>query len=404
MQETERISKELLGEECSIWFSEQFNGLSILIKAPINTCKSLIKECGAELIIGKDNTLVRPIIHTGIRIFDDKVNPLLLTGAHRFQVENKALLKVLKSESCLVGLYNELGVLVARGQVAFNSNTRNIIDMIGSLDNLYFGNFTSEVNNSLDSFDYTIDNTRQFKNPYLIDLMTIGCQFKDWKYVDAHFIGLMEQTQIRIDDIEEGATLEKYVWLSIESLFPFSIYLNPKFKNSKGDKELTDILAFYDLGVFLIETKGLSIFSQTKEKSMDKKVATLQKHIKKAIKQLIGATENIQRGTEFFNSKEEKIVFKRNIIPHCIVLVSELLPFGDWKSIQKEILIAMIDAKIYLNVLDFREFATLVKNTKGKKEFLDYYLMQRTEKFVEHDNVHLRTLMTDGKNIPYEKP
>ena len=209
----------------------------------------------------------------------------------------------------------------------------------------------------------------------------------------------MEQPQTRIDDIEEGATLEKHVWFSIERLFSFNIYLNPKFKNSKGDKELTDILAFYDLGIFLIETKGLSIFAQTKEKSMDKKVATLQKHIKKAIKQLIGATENIERGTEFFNSKGEKIEFKRNIVPHCIVLVSELLPFGDWENIQKEILRTMREANIYLNVLDFTEFMTLVKNTKGKKEYLDYYLMQRTEKFVEHDNIHLRTLITGSNNV-----
>jgi len=399
VQETERISKELLGEEASIWFTEQINDLSIMIKAPINTCKSLIKGCGAEIIIGKDNTLAKPIIHTGIRIFDDKINPLLLTGAHRYREENKALIKILKSESCLVGLYNELGVLVATGQVVFNSNTQKVIEMIGSLHSLFFGGFTTEVTDSLNSFDYTIDNTRQFKNPYSIDLMTLGCEFKDWNHVDTHFVGLMEQPQTRIDDIEEGATLEKHVWFSIESLFPFNIYLNPKFKNSKRDKELTDILAFYDLGIFLIETKGLSIFAQTKEKSMDKKVATLQKHIKKAIKQLIGATKNIERGTEFFNSKGEKIEFKRNIVPHCIVLVSELLPFGDWENIQKEILIAMSEAKIYLNVLDFREFMTLVKNTKGKKEYLDYYLMQRTEKFVEHDNIHLRTLITGGNNV-----
>ncbi|MBD0778249.1 hypothetical protein HPE56_10630 [Maribacter sp. ANRC-HE7] len=396
MQETERISKELLGEEASIWFTEQLNDLSILIKAPINTCKSLINDCGAEIIIGKDNTLDKPIIHTGIRILDDKVNPLLLTGSHRYREENNALIKILKSKFCLVGLYNELGVLVATGQVIFNSDTKKAIEMIGSLDGLFFGDFTKEVTDSLDSFDYTIDDSRQFENPYSIDLMTLDCEFKVWNHVDTHFVGLLEQPQTRIDDIEEGATLEKHVWFSIESLFPYNIYLNPKFKTNKGDKELTDILASYDLGFFLIETKGLSIFAQTKEKSMDKKVATLQKHIRKAIKQLIGATENIERGTEFFNSKGEKIDFKRNVVPHCIVLVAELLQFGDWKNIQKEIRTAMREAKLYLNVMDFREFMTLVKNTKGKKEYLDYYLMLRAEKFIEHDNIHLRSVITGG--------
>ncbi|PSK98313.1 nuclease-related domain-containing protein [Cecembia rubra] len=404
MQETERISKELLVEDASIWFTEQLNDLCILIKAPTNTCKSLIKECGAEIIIGKDNTLIKPIIHIGIKIFDDKINPLLLTGAHRFREENKALIKILKSESCLVGLYNELGVLVSRCQVVFNSDTQQILEFIGGLETLYFGDFTGEVIDSLDSFDYTIDNTRQFKNPYLIDLMTINCEFKNWNHVDAHFAGVIEQPQTRIDDLEEGATLEKYVWFSIESLFPFNIYLNPRFKNSKGDKELTDILAFYDSGIFLIETKGLSVFAQTKEKSMEKKVTTLKKHIKKAITQLIGATENIERGTQFFDSKGKKIELNKNIVPHCIVLVSELLPFGDWENIQKEILIAMCESKIFLNVLDFREFMTLVKNTKGKKEYLDYYLIQRTKKFVEYKNIHLRTIVTGQNRLEDQEP
>lgn len=396
MQDTERISKELLREDSSIWFTEQHKDLCILIKAPINTCKSLISDCGSEIIIGKDNTLDKPIIHTGIRIFDDKVNPLLLTGVHRYREENIALIKILKAKSCLVGLYSELSILVATGRIVFNSDTIKVIEMIGSLESLYFGDFNTLVNDSLNSFDYTIDNSRQFKNPYSIDLITLDCKFKDWNHVDTHFVGLMEKVQTRIVDLEEGVTLEKHVWFAIESLFPFNIYLNPKFKTSKGDKELTDIFAFYDLGIFLIETKGLSIFAQTKDKSMDKKVASLQKHIKKAIKQLIGATENIGRETEFFNSKGEKIDFKRNIVPHCIVLVSELLPFGDWNDVQKEILRTMCEAKIYLNVMDFREFITLVKNTKGKKEYLDYYLMQRTERFVEHDNIHLRTVITGG--------
>ena len=390
----EHISKKLLAEDASILFVEQLNNISILIKAPINTCKSFIIGCEAEIIIGKDNTLEKPIIHTGIRIFDDMVNPLLLTGSHRYREENHALIKILKSDSCLVGLYNELGILVATGQVVLNSKTKfEAIEMIGSEEYLYYGNFTQEVSDSLDSFDYSIDNSRQFKNPYAIDLMTLGCNFKDWNIVDSHFVGLMEKPQTKIDDIDEGTNLEKYVWFSIESLFPFSIYLNPKFKTNKGDKELTDILAFYDLGIFLIETKGLSVFAQTKDKSMVKKVATLQKHIQKAILQLAGAKENIERGTDFYNSKGEKIDFKRDVIPHCIVLVSELLPFGDWKKIQKEILIAMRDAKIYLNVMDFKKFMTLVKNTKGKKEYLDFYLMQRTERFVEHDSIHLKAVI-----------
>ena len=94
MQETERISRELMGEDASIWFTEQLGELSIVIKAPTNSCKALINGCRAEIIIGIDNTLESPIVHTGIRIFDDIVNPLILTGAHRYQEENTSLVRI----------------------------------------------------------------------------------------------------------------------------------------------------------------------------------------------------------------------------------------------------------------------------------------------------------------------
>src|SRR5690606_24319189 len=126
-------------------------------------------------------------------------------------------------------------------------------------------------------------------------------------------------------------------------------------------------------------------------KSMDKKVLTTQKHIKKEIDQLVGANANMKRGTEFFNSKGELIVFNRNIVPHCIVLVAELLHFGDWKEIEMQIIQTMIENEIYLHVFDLRELVSLLKVSQGRKEHFDYHLMKRAEKFVEIQSIHMRS-------------
>lgn len=124
---------------------------------------------------------------------------------------------------------------------------------------------------------------------------------------------------------------------------------------------------------------------------MKKKVKTLQKHIHKAISQLEGAVRNVKMGTIFYNSKGDIIKFNRDIIPHCIVLVSELYHFGDWKETQLKILTAMEKSKVFFNVMEFREFMILVKNSKGRKKYLDYYLMNRTEEFVKQNTIHIRT-------------
>ncbi len=256
---------------------------------------------------------------------------------------------------------------------------------------MYSGEFTKRVKQSLDSFDFSIDAMREFEQAYRIDTIIADCKFQNWNNPEANFIGLVDHARTKLTDEKEGGTLEKHIWFSLENIFPFEIYHSPKFKTKSGEKEFIDILAYYDLGIFLIESKGLSIFDGAIEKTMDKKVLTTQKHIKKGIDQLVGANENMKRGTDFFDSKGEPISFNRNIVPHCIVLVAELLHFGDWKGIENLIMKTMIEKGIYLHVFDLRELVSLLKISQGIKEHFDYHLMKRAERFVEVQSIHIRS-------------
>ena len=83
------------------------------------------------------------------------------------------------------------------------------------------------------------------------------------------------------------------------------------------------------------------------------------------------------------------IQFNKSIIPHCIVLLSELLPFGDWSEIVNEIINVMMNENIFLHVLDLLEFMKYIKMSAGKKEYFDYYLMQRAKAFIENKNIFL---------------
>lgn len=392
MKPIERILKELKSEEACIWFTKEDGTLVLIIKAPLNSCKAIVHGCRTEILFGIDQTVDRPIVHSGIRIYDDLENPLLLTGAHRHFDENENLIKILEQEGCAVVLYSELGLPLVYGQVRIDEKKcHEISNLIGSAEHLYSGEFTGRVKQSLDSFDFSIDTTRAFERAYKIDKIIANCQFQNWNHPEAHFVGLADQAKTKITDEAEGGTLEKHIWFSLENVFPFEVYHSPKFKTKSGEKEVIDILAYHDLGIFLIESKSLSIFEGGIEKSMDKKVLTTQKHIKKGIDQLVGANENMKRGTEFFNSKGELIVFNRNIVPHCIVLVAELLHFGDWKGIENLIMKTMIEKGIYLHVFDLRELVSLLKISQGRKEHFDYHLMKRAEKFVEVQSIHIRS-------------
>lgn len=390
MNDPERIYQELVHENASIWYVADNYGAKIMIKAPSSTIRAIINGCKVIFLFGRDAQAGKIYFHTGVKIYDDMVNFLLITGTHRFVQEHEALKAIMQKSTTVIELYNELSVCVAIAYVSFNENDReNILKMLGNTKELYSGDFAKEVISSLDSFDYTLDKSRDYLNAREIDTLLVEGHFSEWKIMKSTFIGLNEVNEIHMDDKNEGGTFEKQIWVSLESLFNYNLYKNPKIKNKTGERELTDILAFYDKGIFLIESKALAVISLTNEKSMDKKVANIQKQIKKGIRQLVGAKKNLDNDVGIYDSNGNIIQFKKNIIPHCIVLVSELLPFGNWKEIVNEIMIVMTEENIFLHVLDLLEFMKYIKISSGKKEYLDYYLMERAKAFVENENIFL---------------
>lgn len=392
MKDAERIYQELLHEDASIWYVADNYGSKIMIKAPSSTIKAIIKGCRVFFSFGKDSLSKNIYFHTGVKIYDDMVNFLLITGTHRFAQEHESLKIIMWENKTVIELYNELNVCAAVAHVSFNGNNKeSVLKLLGNTKALYIGDFTEEVIFSLDSFDYTLDKSRDYLNAREIEILLVEGHFTEWKIMKSTFIGLNEVNEIHMDDQNEGGAFEKQIWASLESLFDYNLYKNPKIKNKNGEREFTDILAFYDKGIFLIESKALAVFSLTNEKSMDKKVANIQKQIKKGIRQLVGAKKNINNDVSIYDLNGNIIQFNKNIIPHCIILVSELLPFGDWKDIVYEIMTVMIKENIFLHVLDLLEFMKYIKISSGKKEYLDYYLMERVNAFIENENIFLVT-------------
>lgn len=208
--------------------------------------------------------------------------------------------------------------------------------------------------------------------------------------MENHFIGINENNKIIADDSNEGETFERQAWVSLESLFDAQIYRNPKVPHRKGMRELTDVFAFSDYGLFLIETKSLGILSAQYEKAMEKKVKGLQQQIHKGIDQLVAAVKKLAERVAVFDTKDNEIHFNRELLPHCILLVSELLPFGEWKEIEIKMMVAMVENNIYLHVMDLREFMRHIGMARGDKDRLDFLLIERCKSFVEHETIHLK--------------
>ncbi|MEZ4828788.1 MAG: hypothetical protein R3C61_21255 [Bacteroidia bacterium] len=392
MTDAETIFKELMSEEVGVWYVSDEYGSKMMIKIPSNAIRSLIKGCKIDLTFGKDEKGGKSYFHTGARIFDDAISHLNISNPNRHYREYKAIQNILNDECIIVEFYNEIVVCVATTELKIKIQERNrLLDFMGDINELYVGDYNSEISSSLDAFDFTLDASNPNKGTYKIPVVSVDCQLENWQNVNVTFVGISEAHELNVSNLDEGGTFEKQIWASLETLFNFGLYLNPEIVESNKKRELTDILAFYEYGVFLFETKALGVLNLDKEQTIERKVSNIQKQIRKAIGQLVGANKKVEKNLQIVSFNGKEIHFNRNIIPHCIVLVSELLPFREWTDLELEMMQTMVEENIYLHVLDFREFMNFVKAAGGNKENFDYYLMHRAEKFAEVKSIHIRS-------------
>ncbi|RXM42682.1 hypothetical protein [Flavobacterium sp. YO12] len=391
----ERIYTELLHEPASIWFINDNFGTKIMVKLTSAIIKSVIKGSKIEFLFGKDNSQQPPIFHSGLRIYDDHINYSAVTGTLRFTDEHTSLGAIMNRSFTHIHFHNELGICVGTAKLSFSiADQLRVLNLQGNTEKLYCGNFDERISRSLDCFDHSIKLEIEDGDTYEIQNITVEGKLQDWIIMKNTVIGYNETNQVMVDDKDEGSILEKEVTIVLDALFKQKLYLNPQIARKNGYRELTDVLAIYENGIFLIESKALGIIDSVTNRTMEKKVKGIQKQVSTGIDQLVGASKKVMLNTTIYDKHLDEIIFGKTPFLHCIVLVSELLPFGDWTNIEYKIFKAMAENKIYLNVIDMREFMQYVGHARGSADRLNLMLIERVEAFVEGENIHMRINIT----------
>ncbi|WP_149331787.1 nuclease-related domain-containing protein [Halopseudomonas laoshanensis] len=395
---SERVYSEMRSEAASLWIVPANEGeeIAILIKAPSSSIKALIAGCTLEFLFGKHNEY----LCNGVRIHDMPDAPILISGAQRNNEEHRALLRLLNDLTGPVFLFNEMDVCLAWTNLTITeSDASRLKESIGESSSIYTGNFTSDCSHALDCFCYSADQTKTYPGASLIPLELVGPGLEPWRINNNSFIGIRENHSLVIDEKNEGEIFERAIWASLESVFPFNIYKNPKVIIGKKTRELTDILAFHQYGSILIEAKDLSVFQAGFVRDQERRTNGVKKQISKAIKQLIGSINAVKSGSDIFDSRGDSVDIVRDQPFHCIILITEMMHWGEWNEIEKEIVEAMRSTGSFFNLLDLREFITLLKGSSGRAELLDYNLMERCKAFVECGSVHLRSQIAPNNTL-----
>lgn len=171
----------------------------------------------------------------------------------------------------------------------------------------------------------------------------------------------------------------------------YPVYKSPQTINNAGkERELTDIFGFNDKGVFLFETKVSSVLNTSPERSTERRAKNIESQIKKALGQLCGAIRVIKNNQKVVSKSGNELSFDRQIVPHGIVVISEMFPFVNWIEIAYTLMDAALENSSMLHVIDLEELRNLVGYSSSVYHF-DYYLMQRFEDVVNKENAFVRT-------------
>jgi hypothetical protein len=389
MDNAERIYKELCHERAAIWYISDKLGAKVMVKAPSPSIKAVVKGCKVEFLFGKDEKISPPIFHIGLRIYDDPINYQVLTCAQRFQYEHLAIAKIMHLGAVQIQFYNELNTCQAFGTLQLTEKDRHDVHAsLGNPKKLHCGDFDARLTQSLDNFQFSLGFDYDYPNPPVrIGILIAEGRITDLQVVQNTYFDTGRKLDISLNEENEGEVLEKEIFLTLGSIFGNDIHHKPQVSHKGNLRELTDIIAYSEYGIFLIEAKALGIINASEGRTMERKVLGLQKQIKKAIKQLTGAARKIADSMPIYNKDGHEFLFNKTLLPHGIVLVSDLFPFGEWDELIGIMANAMIEHNIYIHIMDLKEFMRFIGYSKGDRNQFDYFLVQRIEHFVKNPSI-----------------
>lgn len=387
---SQRVRQEMISEAASIWYVPANDGAetAILIKAPTPSIKALVAGCSAKLTFGKSGNY----LCTGAIIADVPDAPLVFSGIQRNLEEHLALLRILQDRVSPIFLFNEMDVCVAWANATLPElEATKVFTFIGNISELYIGPFTEETSHALDCFCFSFNQVASYSNASIIPTEELKLSVDSWNVITSYFYGENSFEPFTINNPEEGKSFEGSIWSALSSVFPNSLFKNVKILNGEKPREFTDVFAFHSYGSFLIEAKDLSVFSAGFQRKQSRRISGIQKQVKKAIGQLIGACKDFCDGKKIFSADGIEISVDRSQPPHCIVLITELPPVGEWEEIVDLLCNAMKETGAFFHLLDFQELLMLLKGSSGDSALFDYNLMQRSKLFWETKSVFIRS-------------
>ena len=388
------IYKKMLHEAARIWFvpAVGIDTHAILLKAPANVLKAVMRGCKVKLSFAIDKSANSPVLVSCVQIYDDQDAPVMVLSPHINQIEHNALPEILDRKSTPLFLYDELSRNIAWAESSWSEGVDKVSHLMSSSQSFYAGVSTNAVQSALDNLQISLNSAIIIPSGTYIDFEQIELIAQSFNAIDLYSYSVNDQGHMfNALSKDEGGGFEQSIWQLIESLFDHQLYKSPQTTNNAGkERELTDIFGFNDKGIFLFEAKVSSVLNTSPERSTERRAKNIESQIEKALRQLCGAIRVIRSNQKVVSKSGSELSFDRQIVPHGIVVISEMLPFIKCREVTYALIEAAKESSSMLHIIDLGELWNLVSYSSSVYHF-DYCLMQRFEAVVNTENAFVRT-------------
>jgi hypothetical protein len=403
----EVLLRELASELAGVWFVIPDNQSQPVIINKLSTpvIKLVYRFVDTFLLISKvrvENEFVRIV---GLRIHDDSNYPQFTS----YPIVNDsdhidtlpALIKFLNLRNAQIHFFDERNRPVMSGFCTIDEREKitKAIELLSPSDQ-NVTKLDQIANLAHDKFQRDIELAFMGGEPIDSEIIALKLIIRDLNVFNIIELNDSQYTgNYRLDDIDEGNSLEKLANASLATIFGKNTYLSPTVKTGKYKRELTDILSFGQDQICLLECKALSVLQSAIDRSRDRRVKLIEKDIKKGLSQLKGAIRNLLSGVEIASSQNNPIFIPNIKVSyiHGIVLLSEMYPFVNWAEVAKGIKnYSNPDKNYILHVIDLAQFQRICSVAKSPVLFSNH-LLDRFLLTLADENAFIRTVTS-----PYE--
>jgi hypothetical protein len=405
----ERIASRLHSEPAGIWIADSINDpkLWLVAKLPNHLIRALNSNAIAELnlyVVDIDGTQL-PLF--GITVYDDPRHPKMVTAGLRSTSEIENLTSLLQLSTVPIQFHNENEIPLLAATCTFDCRkAEEVLSTLRTAPKLSAGEFESRKT----ALDLVVEWTHDESK---VETRIIAeCKLRlTLSNLETFNVQLLSVGNVNLNDTDQGGELETLTFHLFEELFKFGAFHSPQRDDAKGRLEVCDVLAVSRIreveneGVFVVQNKVAT--TDERIRTTERRGLTIQKNIRSAIGQSIGAIKKLKSGVQIYRKSGTKIeedpahvvgkvdpldlTSRAQEVGYGIILISDMHEAVNWKVVWQDLMTAFQETGYYHFVFDLRELHALITHSNGHPIVFENYLIQMFEKMTKEPNAMIRS-------------